>query len=294
MSGSGKNRSRNESAMWQDVQIAHTSSGTKGMRLSFRFAVPEGLDESDAGQSEDSYYIWRLNFKAELPGVDIDRDYEIPVYPTHVESAHLSEISIEQARSEQNHIDAQAVEKVVSLSYETGGRAMLFPMGRNPLAGFIGFLFGTFFAGAGWYLISNEGHTFMGSIFGGVGLLIVVSALYFVLNSLTVVQAGNDIKTVRRILGVPVKRMQMRRADFVRFKKNVSSSSQSGGKHVMHYSISAIDSSGQKMIVGEGFRSASQADAAAALIAREFGLRVRDVVLESGSKTVDYNLLTAD
>lgn len=294
ISGSGKNRSRNESAKWQDVQIAHTSTGAKGTRLSFRFAVPEGLDESDAGQSEDSYYIWRLNFKAELPGVDLNRDYEIPVYATHMESAHLSEISIEQARSEQNHIDVQAVEKVVSLSYEPGGRAMLFPMGRNPLAGFIGFMFGTLFAGAGWYLISNEGHLFMGSIFGGVGLLIVVSALYFVLNSLAVVQAGSDIRTVRRILGVPVKRMQMRRADFVRFKKNVSSSSQSGGKHVLHYSISAIDSSGQKMIVGEGFRSASQADAAAALMAREFGLRVRDVVLESGSKTVDYNLLTAD
>ncbi len=171
---------------------------------------------------------------------------------------------------------------------------MLFPMGRNPLAGFIGLLFGTFFAGAGWYLISNEGHMFMGSIFGGVGLLIVVSALYFVLNSLAVVQAGSDIRTVRRILGVPVKRMQMRRADFVRFKKNVSSSSQSGGKHVLHYSISAIDSSGQKMIVGEGFKSTSQADAAAALIAREFGLAERDVVPEKGSKTADYNLLTAD
>ncbi len=55
VSGSGKNRSRNESAEWQDTQVAHLSPGTKGSRLSFRFDVPENLQQSDATQSEDSY-----------------------------------------------------------------------------------------------------------------------------------------------------------------------------------------------------------------------------------------------
>ncbi len=293
MSGSGKNRSRQESAVWQDAQIAHTSSSLRGSRLGFQFAVPDGLDESDADQSEDSYYLWRLNLKAELPGVDIDRDYEIPVYATHESSAGLSDVSFEQLRSEQSQADAQAVEKVINLRFDANGRSMYFPMGRNLMGGFSGLLFGGIFAGTGWFLINNEGHYFMGSIFGGVGLLIIVSALYFVLNSLDVVQFGSDIRTVRRILGIPVKRRSMRRTDFVRFEKKITLKSQSGGKHVLYYSVSAIDRNGQKMVIGEGFKSASRADAAMELIARKFGLAAQGELTDAAS-AAGYNLLTAD
>ena len=75
-SGSGKNRSRKEKALWQDVQIAHAAHGSTGTRLTFRFDVPEDLDASDAEPEGDSYYAWRLNLKAELPGADLDRDYD--------------------------------------------------------------------------------------------------------------------------------------------------------------------------------------------------------------------------
>jgi hypothetical protein len=294
VSGSGKNRSRKESAEWQDTQVAHTSAGVKGSRLSFRFTVPEGIEESAADQSEESYYLWRLNVKADLPGVDIDRDYEIPVYATGERSVQLSEFKIEQAQSEQNKIDVAVIENLVSLNYGAGGRAMRFPMGRNLLSGFSGLIFGTIFSGAGWYLIKVESHPFMGGLFGLMGLLILVSAFYAVLNSLEVIQEGGDIVTVRRILGIPVNRGRMRRADFVRFKKKASSKTQSGKRHTIHYTISAVDNSGQKLVVGEGFKGASQADAAAEMIARQFGLTPRNESPESDSGIDDYNLLAAD
>ena len=60
----------------------------------------------------------------------------------------------------------------------------------------------------------------------------------------------------------------------------------------MHYSLHAVDKRGQKMVVGEGFKGVSQADAAAELIAREFGLAIHAVATESGSDEI--NLLTAD
>ncbi|MCH8073635.1 MAG: DUF3592 domain-containing protein [Proteobacteria bacterium] len=294
VSGSGKNRSRTERAEWQDTQVAHVSSGAKGSRLSFRFDLPQDLSESTADQSEDSYYIWRLNLKADLPGVDIDRDYEIPVYATGESSAQLSEFSIRQARSAQNRIDVQVIEKLVEVSYEAGGRVMRFPMGRNLLSGFVGLIFGAIFSGVGWYLVRYEGHLFMGGVFGLVGLLIVISAFYFVLNSLEVVQEGGDIRTVRRILGIPVKRGQMRRADFVRFKKTASSRTQSGKQHVIRYTISALDSNGQELLVGEGFKGASQAAAAADFIGRQFGLTPVISALAANSEIEDYNLLAAD
>lgn len=294
VSGSGKNRSRKESAEWQDTQVAHVSPGAKGSRLSFRFDVPENLQESDADQSEDSYYLWRLNLIADLPGVDIDRDYELPVYATGELSAQLSELSIEQARTKQNKIDIRAIEELVNLSYDAGGPVMHFPMGRNLFGGLVGAIIGAIFAGAGWFLISYEGAIFMGSIFGLVGLLIVVAALYTVLNSLEVVQAGDEIRSVRRILGVPVKRMQMRRSDFVSFKKKASAKTNSGKRHVIYYTIHAIDRNGEKMVVGEGFKGASQADAASDLIASLFGLTEREDGQAAKSHIGEYDILAAD
>jgi len=294
VSGTGKNRSRKESAEWQDTQVAHVASGSQGTRLSFRFEVPESLRESDADKSAEVYYIWRLNVKAELAGVDIDRDYEIPVYATRQNSSQLSEFSIQEARAEQNTIDLEAIRKLLHLGYDAGGRAMHYPMGRNLLSGFSGLIFGAVFAGTGWFLIRYESHPIMGSVFGAVGLLILVSALYYVLNSLDVVQVGGDIRTVRRVLGIPVRRSHMRRADFVRFGKKVSSKTQSGGKHVINYSVHAVDRAGQKMIVGEGFKGAGQADAAANFIARQFGLSPQRGSALVDANTGEYNLLTSD
>ena len=294
MSGSGKDRRRSESAEWQDTQVAHVSSSAKGSRLSFRFDVPENLVESDADQSEESYYLWRINVRADLPGVDIDRDYEIPVYVTGESSAALSQISIDQARNKQNKMDIRVIENLVDLSYASGGRAMRYPMGRNLLSGFMGLIIGGIFTGAGWYLVKYESALLMGGAFGLVGLLIVVSAFYFMLNSLEVLQDGRDIRTIRRILGIPVKHGRMRRADFVRFSKKASSKTQSGKRHVIHYTIFAADNSGQKLVVGEGFTGASQADAAADFIARQFGLTPETSASDADSASEAYNLLTAD
>ncbi len=171
---------------------------------------------------------------------------------------------------------------------------MRFPTGRNLLGGFSGLMFGAIFTGVGWYLIKYEGHLFMGGVFGLVGLLIVLTAFYLVLNSLEVSQEGSHIRTVRRILGIPVKRGQMRRAEFVRFRKKASSKTQSGKQHVIHYTISAVDRNGQKLVVGEGFKGASQADAAAEYIGRLFGLVPQNEEPETASAVDDYNLLTAD
>ena len=294
VSGSGKNRSRKESAEWQDTQVAHVTSGAKGSHLSFRFDVPENLQESAADQSEESYYLWRLNLKADLPGVDIDRDYEIPVYATGESSKELSEFSIKAARTEQKKIDIKAIEKLVNLSYEAGGRVMRYPMGRNLLGGFSGLIIGAIFTGAGWYLINYEGHLIMGGVFGLMGLLIVLTVFYLVLNSLEVSQEGSHIRTVRRIVGIPVKRGQMRRSDFVRFRKKASSNTQSGKKHVIHYTISAVDQHGQKLVVGEGFKGASQANAAADFVASAFGLVPKHSPPAPDMGVEDYNLLTTD
>ena len=293
VSGSGKDRSRKERAEWQDKQVAHVASGPRGSRLAFRFEVPGGLSESAAVQGDDVYYLWRLNVSADLPGTDFDRDYEIPVYATGEQSQHLSDFSITEAKSAQRRIDDKAIRRLIRLGYAASGRSLLFPMGRNLMSGTGGVLFGAIFFGVGWFLTVAEGHWIMGAIFAGVGLLILLSGLYFMLNSLEVVQDGADIRSLRRILGITVKQKKMRRTDFVRFDKKRTSSTQSGNKHVVNYAVSVVDGRGQKMIVGEGFKGSSQADAAADLIAQTFGLRQQSRAAATESAMSDINFLAA-
>jgi len=294
VTGSGDSRSRKESPKWQDSQVAHSTSGPGGTRLSFRFDVPDNLAESDADQHEESYDLWRLNLKAELPGADIDRDYEIPVYATAEQSSRLSNFSINEAQSEQRKIDLDVIRNMVDLEHGVSGKSMVYPMFRNLGSGISGLFFGGVFSAIGWFLFDQEGHLFMGGMFGVVGMVIVLSSFYFLFNSLEITQSGDSIQTVRRILGFPVKKREMQRSDFLRFDKKSSMSTQSGTKHVMHYTLHAIQRGGQKLVLGEGFKGASQANAAADFMARELGLSPQEKMQDESDRFGSYNVLTAE
>ena len=271
MSGSGDDRSRKEKAAWQDALVAHAAPGGKGTRLTFRFDVPEGLDAADADK-DDSYYAWRLNLKAELDGTDLDRDYDIPVYATAQVSKYLSDAAVQTARAKQNAIDDASIRKVFELQFDTSGKRMLYPMGRYFGSTLGGFVIGSLFAGVGWYLVVQMGERLFGGVFGGVGALIALVCLYLMFNSLEVSKEMNSIRSVRRWLGIPISRKIMHLNEFLRLDKDSTFQTQSGGKHVMHYSILAIDKSGNKMTVGEGFKGENEAKAAMRFIAQEFSL----------------------
>jgi hypothetical protein len=288
-SGSGKNRSQKEKATWQKKLIAHAEIGGKGTRLRFRFDVPEGLHEADT-EKDDSYHSWRLNLNAELPGTDIDRDYELPVYATGQRSRFISQMAVDKAASKQRAADEQSVRQVINLETTGSGKRMFFPMGRLLGPPLTGLVVGTIFAGSGWFLIVHEGHTVFGGIFGSIGTLISLGCIYAMANSLEVLQSGHQVQTIRRLFGIPVKRRIMHRDAFKRFEKDSSLKTQSGSKHVIYYSIEAIDRHGNKLVLGDGFKGASEADAAIAIIGTEFGL----VAAANDPESPDDGLFGAD
>lgn len=296
VSGSGKNRSRRDDAKWQDELVAYAEPGGRGTRLTFRFDVPGGLDESDAEQTGDSYYRWRLNLRAELTGTDLDRDYDIPVYATARQSRSLPERAMQRSRDERDALADSRVRDRVQILHNPTGRAMFYPMGRYLGANLAGLLIGGVFAAAGWFLVVQEGHAIFGSIFGGTGALVVLGAFYMMTNSLEVSQDGTSVNTVRRWLGIPISRKAMARSRFARFAKKTAMKSQSGGRHVIHYAVEMLDHDGNRMVVGEGFRGESEANAAMRMIASELGLRLEPDAghRDPGSTVFGEDVLTAD
>jgi hypothetical protein len=274
VSGSGKNRSRRESAKWQDMIVAHAeSSPSGGTRLTFRFDVPEGLRESDARRQGDSYYLWRLALTAELDGVDLDRSFDIPVYATSTESQRLSRLAVEQGRDKQSARAEKAARDRIRIITGMDGRSLYYPMLRNAWPQLGGFIIGSTFAAIGAYLAVAEGQRLFGAVFGGIGGLVALATVYGMFNSLEVTRDASGFKTVRRWLGIPLRRRHMGRHEFQHFEKHSRFQQQGGGKHVMHYSIYAVDRDGRKLVVGEGFTGDSQAAAAMRLIGQELGLR---------------------
>lgn len=293
VSGSGDNRNRKEAAKWQNSQVAQAKSGKNGTRLVFRFDVPGDLTESDAERSGNDYYLWRLNVQADLAGVDFDRDYEIPVYATGESSLNLSTYNMQSASSEQNRLDDLAAKGIFEVRRGPGGTELFYPAGRNRLSVLMGTIAGGVFAGAGWFLVFSEGQTVFGSVFAGIGSLIILGGLYAVTNSLLVVSEAGHLKTVRRVMGISVRTRKMLRNNFVRFSRRRSSQSQAGSKHVIHYSVYVVDKLGQKLVVGEGFKGEGEATAATRLIASELGLAAESGSTES-SAAAGFDVLTAD
>jgi hypothetical protein len=272
VSGSGDNRSQREKALWQDTSIAHAELGVKGTRLTFRFDVPEGFNESDT-EKDDSYHVWRLNLRAELDGTDLDRNYDLPVYATATQSRFLSNIAVQKSHNKQRVVDDQSVRDAVNLQTTASGPQMLFPIGRHVGSSIGGLVIGGIFAAAGWFLIFQEGHPIFGSVFGGMGSLIAIACLYMMLNSLQITVHDREIVTIRRLLGIPISRKSMHKNAFARFGKASTFKTQTGSKHVVFYSVHAIDRAGNKLVVGEGFKGESEANAAMRLMSSEFGLQ---------------------
>ena len=84
ITGSGKNRSSRENIVWREEhqvpegQIAYSPLGAS---IPVHFALPsDALETTTTGQSAG--ILWVLAAEAELPGVNLNEDFDVPVYRT--------------------------------------------------------------------------------------------------------------------------------------------------------------------------------------------------------------------
>ena len=89
VTGSGKNQTVNDMVLWQDEKNVPAESVTRGFtdaEIPVEFAIPAAAYETNADNPNDRVY-WQLHAKADVPGVDFNDNYELPVFRT--EATHL-------------------------------------------------------------------------------------------------------------------------------------------------------------------------------------------------------------
>ena len=245
ISGSGKNRRRSERVVWQTDGAAHTAPRPGHTRLEILFDVDEGLPPSDP-KEESAYHLWRLCVEADLPGVDFERVFEIPVFPTGASSRALRRLSTEHRAAAAER--ARLIKQVLDVRHVPGGIELYFPPFRNPLARVLGLVFGSGFLAVG--VLAGDAPLLMRVIFGLVGGGIAAASLYNLLIALRVRIDQAGIRTERRLLGVPAGGVTLPRHEIACLTLKQSYSAHSGGKHTVFFKLQAQVAGGRAVKIG--------------------------------------------
>lgn len=258
VSGNGKNRSRREKIIWQDKGYTAIHPALRSVRLQFRFEVPNGLPESE--EISDNYHLWRLSVYGDLPGVDLKRNFEIPVYRNIEKSRRITTLSTQHIPSGSTQ---SSITELLPLNQSGSRISIHYPMLRKPLSAFGLILFGGIFSGSAafiWRQAAQDGFPLyiMSGIFHFVGGLIVLWGLYALLNSLRVEFDGRTITVVRRILGVPVSNKAAAYPQIRSIEIKHNGGSQSGNHHHINYLVIAKTASGE-FVLAEGLDAHSKA-----------------------------------
>ncbi len=272
MSGSGDDRRRYENIRWAEAGNAQVDSMGMGVRLSFRFDIPDNLPEADIEQKE-SYTFWRLKVKAEIPGVDLDRTYNIPVYNTGERSRYVSRdlsaqaLEVRESEAEESQAaisrgDFHLTELSRSLRFsETQQQARLyFPMFRNKVLTVFSLIFAGGFDFATYSILSGFGSSggafgilavIFAIPFGLIGLLATIAAIYLPFNNLTVTIGNGQVKILRRLFFIPVLIKRINNHEVHRLSVKSSGSTGQGTKMISHYKVTAHYGVGKTATIAE-------------------------------------------
>ena len=271
VSGSGKNRSRRESVKWHEQGKPAIHRATRGVRLGFRFDVPENLPEADVEQT-GAYHFWRVRVHADIPGIDLERSYNIPVFATGASSTSVSHDLSAQAAATRRQDSEAAKLAIASGRFEIDGLAramrvdrqgnrlqLRFPMFRNKaLTLFCAVFAGGFgFACYGIFDLISAGGLFGAFMvifaipFVLVALFATIATIYLPFNNLRVVIEPGSVQVLRRLLFIPIYRRHLSRSEISRLEIKRSGSTGQGTNKIEHYKVKLIDQTGKGVTVAE-------------------------------------------
>lgn len=139
---SGKKSSVSESILWQDRRrLSGEMEAWNKQRsvIPVFFEIPEDVRESNKDDPRNQI-IWRLQISAEVPGVDFNSQFEVPVFKTAKqlritasEEQHFRKLEIiPDADKTTQHSNVSGFDGIHITALASGGKMYDFPAARNP------------------------------------------------------------------------------------------------------------------------------------------------------------------
>jgi len=175
-SGSGKNRSTHETILAQEetlIPLQMLRRGVGGTIIPLQLPVPRnGAPWND--RNPDDQTMWRLEVRAENPGVDYLVHFEVPVFSYAPDQAIESEPLIK----DDSDLQQFARRERLRLNVEPGGRLRIVaPMARRTGAALGLSTFTAIWSGFLWFMIQQGAPLIFPLLFGLFELVFVIAAL---------------------------------------------------------------------------------------------------------------------
>ncbi|HEU4401339.1 MAG TPA: hypothetical protein VFT43_04470, partial [Candidatus Polarisedimenticolia bacterium] len=276
VSGSGRNRTTRETILWQEEQSVpadRVETDAEISRIPVLFPIPpDGRATDDADFR--SRILWRLEVTADLPGVDYQERFEVPVARALAGNSAGRAPAVDDTVPPDPIAGRPAAATIAVRPASEGGTLFLFRAARNPMPAFASALFFLLFSGSTGFLFwmtrvfpfpSLPGLFVLGfvAVFGAFDLLLFWFVLLTWLGVTRVVAASGILTIDSGILGLR-RRRSIESAE-------IASITTSIGMQVgttPYYDIKVTGRDGRRYIAGGMLRSKREAEWLAAEMSR--------------------------
>lgn len=260
-SGTGRDRTTWESALWQDEQaVTERMAPGPGVRsaIPVSFVLPADKPGTNPDNSDDRI-LWRLEAWAEVPGVDYRVQFEVPVFGIDQSAAPAA--TAPQAPSRPPH------PTIAMRPTSSGGYEFIFPPARNLSAGLSVTIFTAIWGGFTWLLAAVGAPLFFFVIFAAFGILLFGLTLFTWLGTSRVliergmVTVASGLPGLMRTRQVPCREVAGTRLDI---------GMQAGG--TAYWDIKLLGPGGSGLTAGQSIRDKREAE----WVAGEMEKRIRE------------------
>jgi hypothetical protein len=198
--GTGKNRNTSETVLWDEEQVVSASAAMRNpvaTRVPFDIATPPDTPTTD-DRDTGTRTFWRLSVRAEVPGVDLDTSFLLPLFAiagVSDSTEFTSYAAAHRASAAERQLDHASG---VTMSGTVDGREEFVIRSRPTLGGIFGSaLFLAIWNGAIYLMVHLGAPIGFPIVFGLVDLLIFYGWLDYLFGRSTV-RAGREGLSYRR------------------------------------------------------------------------------------------------
>ncbi len=262
------------SVQWQDMMMVRGRREAGKTKVQFLFDVPGDLPASQP-ESKD-WHHWRIHIGADIPGLDLALDFAVPVDQGDGKS-------LIRIPGRERQLQMQRTQQLAGvLNTEQSGDTLYMnsDYGREKLGSIMITLFGSVFFGAGVGigfadmgpgLIEIPMKLLFCTVFGGMGLLLMLIGVLTPTTRLETAIDRDNIHVRRLFLGKEVYRRTIPLADITRMDAHKNSSSSSGSRTRNWFQV-RVHHNGRRQPIAESIPGRVLVDEALAFLRANTGL----------------------
>ncbi len=274
VTGSGKHRTTKETMLWEESAVvtqdllAHQQDRTG---VPVQFMIPAASEEASKDKCNPSIH-WRLKVTADVPGVDLNETFELPVFRTAESPVVTGGSSLTGLRWDKP-IEAYtqpAGTRIQVQGLPTGGSAIVFPAARN-LGVFIGIaMFSAVFTAVVVMSVVKKAPIIFPIAFGLFDALLLVICVSMLTHSSRVEADAGGVKVIDK--GMLGKKESCYLADEV---ADVTTKVGMQAGSTNYYDLQLELKSGRIIALGSSIPDAEHAAWLAAVVKQAVGLKAR-------------------